>query len=66
MLFQPAIAMYSLMKSVTASQNLFLDSTGFYGCHEKVSFRFGGSFHGAHKFPCFGKNVTTGISSQLL
>ena len=57
MLFQLALARYSLfrmMKLVVASQNILLDSTGIYGCHEKLSFTWR-LFHATHKFQCLTK-----------
>ena len=57
MLFQLALARYSLfkmMKLVVASQNILLDRTGIYGCHEKLSFTWR-LFHATHKHQCLTK-----------
>ena len=60
MLSQSALAMYSLMKSVVASQNIFLRSLGVH------TSTMNKGFFVVHKLQYFDKTVTTKISSWLL
>ena len=71
MLSQSVLAMYSLlnmMKSVVASQNIFLGSSEVYTGTTKTELLIIGSFSMApmHKLQYFGKAVTTKISNRLL
>ena len=70
MLFQSALAMHSFIKSVVASQNIFLGSPGVSLVYPRpcaLGTRLPRSFYGhAYILQYFRNTVTTKVSSRLL